>query len=221
MWCFVGLTCRASSSNNIHTITPGPVYGRLNQIYLAAQNDSKEETQQKFNLLPPEMKNKIYTIVCDLAGKPKTGEHSWGEVHAFDAMPRLQQAIHLIAVKEFDAMTIAQKRDVESEAYLVAGSPRTSDKGWSKHHAKKNTSTLLRGIERSSIKTILKNWVAGDRDRREAEKRILAFLNDPSASDLDLSYFDLKDLPDIFQYRELSTRLETLDLSGNQLVALP
>ncbi len=206
-----------SSSNKAHTITSAQPYGHLNEIYLPAQNDAREETQQKFNLLPSEIKNKIYALVYDLADRPKTSEHSWGRIHAFDAMPRLQQAIHLIAVKEFDALTTAQKGDVESEVYRIAGSPKTSDKRWGKNHAKENTSILLQSMERSSIKIILKNWVAGDRNRGKAEEKILAFLNDQSADELDLSNHKLKDLPDIFQYKEFSTRLESLNLSKNRI----
>ncbi len=67
----------------------------------------------------------------------------------------------------------------------------------------------------------LTDWAAGYRDRLQARCRILAFLNDPAQSQLNLSSLELTDLPDIFSRRAFSSRLKNLNLNNTRLTSLP
>ena len=76
----------------------------------------------------------------------------------------------------------------------------------------------------NEIETSLRNWEnenAPGEDRQIAAQRIRGFLNNTSQSSLDLSNLSLSTLPSIFNSDPFVTRLTMLDVSRNQLTALP
>src|SRR3990167_1890199 len=76
----------------------------------------------------------------------------------------------------------------------------------------------------NEIETSLRNWEnenALGENRQAAVQRIRGFLNNTSQRTLDLSSLRLSTLPSIFNSDPFVTRLTMLDVSRNQLTALP
>src|SRR3972149_4792534 len=119
-------------------------YGDLLKIYQAS---SQEEARERFADLPEEFRNKIYGEIYSLAGNPRNVAHNWGQIHVFDELPRLQQAIQQVAFKAFDSLPHEQKNYVAGRVYFHARPTATRDPRWGEHHAKDSVEVLLQSLD--------------------------------------------------------------------------
>ena len=240
----------------------------LQDVHLAAGRSDFERTLQVFSYLPQEMRNRIFGHIYNLAGRPlhveidefdslprfqsqlmndlmrgpQHVEYTWGEIHVFDDLPRLQIAIERIAFEAFDNLNTGLRNTATGGVY-EHGSPQTQDLRWGETHATDDveippqslddirtdhirTDLSLSPSAPSKIVDILDTWaredVSGEENRREAEKRIMDFFNHPpQIGKLDLSELNLSSLPQIFHADVFTTRLIWLDLNFNKLQSLP
>ena len=217
-------------------------YRTLLEVHLAAGRSDFERTLQVFSYLPQEMRNRIFGHIYNLAGRPQHVEYTWGEIHVFDDLPRLQIAIERIAFEAFDNLNTGLRNTATGGVY-EHGSPQTQDLRWGETHATDDveippqslddirtdhirTDLSLSPSAPSEIVDILDTWaredVSGEENRREAEKRIMDFFNHPPRNGkLDLSNLELSSLPQIFHADVFTTRLIRLNLYFNKLQSLP
>ena len=83
---------------------------------------------------------------------------------------------------------------------------------------------LFPGDVTPEIKLTLEAWASeGEPEEKRglAKDKIIAFLKDPKQTQLSLAEMGLKSLPPVFDNGSLVSRLNHLDLSGNQLTTLP
>src|SRR3972149_5467308 len=184
------MSSEASSTAVRSTIT---AYGHLLKTYQAS---SKKEAEERFAHLPEEFRNKIYGEIYSLAGNPRNVEHNWGQIHVFDALPRLQQAIQQVAFNAFDSLPREQRNYVAGRVYFHAEPTETRDPCWGEHHAKDSVEVLLKSLDdcvsgylTPGLQTILANWEAegaAGENRRAACERIMRFLNEEHQEGLNL-----------------------------------
>jgi len=218
----------SSEASSTTVRSANTAYGHLLKTYQAS---SQEEAKERFAHLPEEFRNEIYGEIYSLAGKPQNVEYNWGQIHVFDALPRLQQAIQQVAFNAFDSLPREQRNYVAGRVYFHAEPTETGDPCWGEHHAtdEGNVKVLLQSLDDCvsgylTLQTILENWaaeVAAGENRLAACERIIHFLDDESQDSLDLSQLSLTSLPPISNQAPFINRMKYLNLSFNLLTALP
>ena len=226
-----GVNSSTSSSASPSSAASSPIdanpYGQLLKTYRAAKASSNEETHAQFALLPETVRNQIYGITYTLAGSPQNVEWNWGELHVFDSLPKLQQAIDEVALKALYSLPFEQSHYVAGRVVHILSELPTP----ASFNVRDNMEALLQSLDycftgdlTPELQAILDGWateVASGENRQEARGRIIGFLNERSQSKLELSNLQLKTLPPIFNTEPFINRLGHLDLSKNQLTALP
>jgi hypothetical protein len=191
-------------------------------------SNNRNEVQRTLEKLPESCRNEIYGRIWSLAGEPE-GDPQWGQNHALDDLNRLSAAVHQFAGTLFDSLATPQRNFVAGRVYSNAGSPQTDDRCWGEHHAKDNSAILLESISElasvsatEAIYMIIDAWIreAPNESRIHFKNQIIRVLNREITS-IKCSGDNLSSLPDIFGFPSLANTITDLNLSDNQLTALP
>jgi hypothetical protein len=101
------------------------------------------------NAVPTEMRNHgIFREVYFLATDPTKGGDRWGEDHALDDLPRLQQAVKNVVEKTLKTLPQEKQNLLFGTIYQIAGQPQVGDPRWGEHNATADTKRLIRALHR-------------------------------------------------------------------------
>ncbi|MBS0653326.1 MAG: hypothetical protein JSR39_07345 [Verrucomicrobia bacterium] len=204
-----------SSQGSANVSASLTVYQHLFRLH---QSEDLAVKQESLNALPESFRQQIFYIIWHQAGQPS--ESDFGEVHVFDSLPKLQQAVAKVAVSIFQSLG-------QNEMNII--SLKISEHNGNSHSAD-TTPVLLKTMHASlgdltpELQRILDKWVdqATEGERRaEARSQIIEFLKDPDEIKLNLDELGLKSLPDIFEKKPFIFRLKILFLTSNCLTSFP
>ena len=203
------------------------VYTRLFLLKVLTLRETSSTVYQAeihLSFLPESVRQQIFSTVCELSGNPP--EPSYGKVHVFDSLFRLQQTIDKVALELFRSLPPSQKHEIAQKMWGNA----IEDPNWKEEDAANNVPLLLKTMDASlgdltpELQRILDEWIdqaEPTEQRAEARSKIIDFLKDPRETSLDLDKMRLKSLPSIFDQPPFILRLKLLSLCHNQLISLP
>lgn len=115
---------------------------------LAAGGSSTETLREAFSGLPIFIKNGIFGMVWEEAGRPE-GDSQWGEHHAFDDMQIFKRVLNKCVKETFTWLSTAEKNAVYGHVYHLARSENGADNldfnvyNWGEIHAFDNILRLI------------------------------------------------------------------------------
>jgi hypothetical protein len=215
----------AESSTSSSQQTPLSVYQHLLRLHNCNDSSLQEES---LNALPESFRQKIYDIIGDVSGH--SFEPDYGKMHAFDSLPTLQKAVHIVALDSLHSLNQSQKDTVDRNIRRQAYHSNRINSNWQDHHAAENVPYLLQALDDTlgdltpELQAIIDNWVAGaepGEDREMAGRAIIEFLTNKDESRLVIGGLGLKTLPSIFDQHPFTFRLTYLHLAKNKLTSIP
>ncbi len=167
-------------------------------------SSSQAEVYSKFFQLSQSMSDKILKVMQEISGRsaPDRPFHA----NSVLGLPTLQQAIQRIA---FEALSDEDRREVADNQDVLKSS---LDK-----------LSLLNQVsdETMNVLNVWANRGSASEFRHVARIRMIAFLTDPFANQLNLNGLGLSSLPPVFHLPNFATRLFSLNLADNRLTTLP
>jgi hypothetical protein len=221
----------------LHPSESKNVYDHLHTLYAS---DDHNALRASLDALPLDFRNKICYHIYDLAGKP--AEPSYGAVHVFDSLPRLQEAVQCVAFEVFDTISQNERNGIAGKVWERSGSPQTNDPQWGEHHAKDNVRILLNSLSESlgdltpRHEAILEDWHRSQGGREEIAMRTFrsfikgkrfggnngsGYGGDMANRDSMTIYATISSLPPILIEKPFPERLRLLTMCYSSLGALP
>ncbi len=200
------------------------VYQHLRRLYTS--NDPAAQ-KKNFDALPKHFRKQIFDSVLKQTKMPV--EAISREFSVFDSKDKLQEAIKEVVTDVFNSLPPTEQAKINREMSDHYKSDSSQDWIYGKKHLTDPISPLLKTMHSlladltPELQKILDEWVKqgeSGEQRTEAKARIIDFLKDPRKTELSLDRLRLKSLPDIFGEQPFISRLESLDLSYNQLRSL-
>ncbi|MBS0650293.1 MAG: hypothetical protein JSR93_03930 [Verrucomicrobia bacterium] len=216
----------------LHPSESKNVYDHLYTLYAS---DDHNALRASLDALPVDFRNKVCYNIYDLAGKP--AEPNYGQVHVFDSLPRLQEAVQRVAFEVFDTISQNERNGIAGKVWARSGSPQTNDPQWGEHHAKDNVRVLLNSLSESlgdltpRHETILEDWHRSQGGRQESAVTVFrSFIKGESlggwcantASLMQMTlYATISSLPPMLNEKPFPERLRFLTMCYSFLGALP
>ncbi len=218
-----------SSLNAVTTLT---AYQHLLQLYqcnnpalddLAGVGSALHET---LTALPESFRKKIFEHIANQAEKPV--ESKYGEVHVFQPLTKLQEAIKKVAAHVLDSFKSVETIEIVRRICEHTERPFSEGSSWEENNVTHDMPLLLKtmhdvlGDLTPELQEILDGWAkqAKDKEKRvEAKSIITSFFKDRKKDSLGLSGLNLKSFPS--GLNKLLSRIRMLSLNDNCLTELP